>query len=164
MTVCFLALLLCFQQPLDFEDVQNLELGVLIRNVAPFTKGDAVMTDVGVKVGEGDPLAPAGGAGGGASAEGGVHVEGDVSVEGPGGDLGAGLHPEATLNADGNAGWSASYPVRIAVDDVPEDPAFVPRVKEIPVSEDPDDQPEDGVIAVFAAVDPDTGKPAEHVR
>ncbi|XP_051803252.1 desmoglein-2-like [Acanthochromis polyacanthus] len=34
---------------------------------------------------------------------------------------------------------------------------------DVPVSEDPKEAPEDGIIAVFAAVDPDTGKPAEDV-
>lgn len=101
------------------------------------------MLDVGVRVGEGEPLAPAVGPGGGAS------------------DLSAGLHQEATLNAGGS---TEGYRISIAVNNVPEDPAFIPRVKEIPVSEDPSDQPEDGIIAVFAAVDPDTGKPAQNVR
>lgn len=147
----------CFQQPLDFEEVQNLELAVLIRNVAPFVRGNAVIADVGVKVGEGEPLAPAAGAGGGA----GVHLDGGVGVEGPGGDLGTGLHLDATLNGGGG---TKAYPIRIAVNNVPEDPAFIPLVKEIPVSEDPNEQPEDGIIAVFAAIDPDTGKAADRVR
>uniref|UniRef100_H3CYP7 Si:ch73-74h11.1 n=1 Tax=Tetraodon nigroviridis TaxID=99883 RepID=H3CYP7_TETNG len=89
-------------KPLDFEKVQNLELTLLIRNVAPFTKGEVVMTDVGVRV-------------------------------------------------------------RITVNNVVEDPAFIPAVREITVSEDPKDQPKDGIIMVFTAVDPDTGK-AAHVR
>uniref|UniRef100_A0A3B4V4L1 Si:ch73-74h11.1 n=1 Tax=Seriola dumerili TaxID=41447 RepID=A0A3B4V4L1_SERDU len=56
-----------------------------------------------------------------------------------------------------------SYPIKIAVNNVPEGPAFIPATKTVPVSEDPDQVPEDGVITVFAAVDPDTGKPAEDV-
>lgn len=59
---------------------------------------------------------------------------------------------------------SKSYPIKIAVNNVPEGPAFVPDTKNVPVSEDPNEAPEDGVITVFAAVDPDTGKPAEDVR
>uniref|UniRef100_A0A3P8U4L9 Si:ch73-74h11.1 n=1 Tax=Amphiprion percula TaxID=161767 RepID=A0A3P8U4L9_AMPPE len=84
----------------DFEEVQNLELGLLIENIAPLPK----------------PSVP-----------------------------------------------SKSYPIKIAVNNVPEGPAFVPDTKDVPVSEDPNEAPDDGIIAVFAAVDPDTGKPAEDV-
>uniref|UniRef100_A0A3Q3GU06 Si:ch73-74h11.1 n=1 Tax=Labrus bergylta TaxID=56723 RepID=A0A3Q3GU06_9LABR len=56
-----------------------------------------------------------------------------------------------------------SYPIKIAVNNVPEGPAFIPDTKKVPVSEDPKDAPEDGVLTVFAAVDPDTGKTAEDV-
>uniref|UniRef100_A0A3Q1HGP3 Cadherin domain-containing protein n=1 Tax=Anabas testudineus TaxID=64144 RepID=A0A3Q1HGP3_ANATE len=56
-----------------------------------------------------------------------------------------------------------SYPIKISVNNVPEGPKFKPETKNIPVSEDPNEAPEDGVITVFAAVDPDTGKPAEDV-
>lgn len=140
--------------------------------MAPFVKGDAVVMDVGVKVGEGEPLAPEEGTGGGPSVEVGLHIGVDVGVEGPGGDLSAGLHPEANLNGGIGAGGDSSeteintksYPIKIAVNNVPEDPAFMPYFKEIPVSEDPNDQPENGIITVFAAVDPDTGKPADNVR
>ncbi|TWW57293.1 Desmoglein-2 Cadherin family member 5 HDGC [Takifugu flavidus] len=159
-------------KPVDFEEVQNLELSLLIRNVAPFIKGDAVVMDVGVKVGEGEPLAPEAGPDGGASAEVGLHIEGHAGVQGPGVDLSAGLHPEANIDLDINAGGvepesepkGKRYSIMIAVNNVPEDPAFVPQFKEVPVTEDPYDQPEDGIIAVLAAVDPDTGKPAENVR
>lgn len=139
---------MCLQQPLDFEEVQKLELALLIHNVAPFAKGEAVLLDMGLKVGDGGARAPTGGSAGGASAEVGLHLEGGASVGGPGVDLSA----------------AHLFPIWIDVNNVPEDPAFIPMVKEIPVSEDPQKQPEDGIIAVFAAVDPDTGKPAEHVR
>ncbi|AWP11355.1 Hypothetical protein SMAX5B_016356 [Scophthalmus maximus] len=87
-------------KPLDFEEIQNLELGLLIENVAPFLEGGAILMDVDVK---------------------------------------------------------------ISVNNVPEVPAFIPDTKTVPVSEDPNEATEDGVITVFAAVDPDTGKPAEDV-
>ncbi|KAJ4922991.1 hypothetical protein JOQ06_021692 [Pogonophryne albipinna] len=74
----------------DFEDVQNLELGLIITNVAPFVRGGAILMDVEVKTGEGNPMATG--------------------------------------------------------------------------AEDPNEAPEDGVITVFAAVDPDTGLPAEDVN
>lgn len=125
------------------------------------------MTDLGVKVGEGKPLAPGvGSPGGGGSGSGGLHIEGDVGVEGPAVDLSAGLHLETNLNGNINAGGvnTQTYSIVIAVNDVPEDPTFLPHTKEIPLSEDPNDQPENGIIAVFAAIDPDTGKPADDVR
>ena len=56
-----------------------------------------------------------------------------------------------------------SYPIKIAVKNVPEGPKFRPKTKNVPVSEDPKKVPIDGVITVFAAVDPDTGLPAEDV-
>lgn len=165
-------MLLYFPQPVDFEEVQNLDLSLFIRNVAPFVEGDAVVMDVGVKVGEGELLAPEAGPDGGASAELGLHIEGHAGVQGPGVDLSAGLHPEANTDVDINTGGveyesepkGKHYSIMIVVNNVPEDPAFVPQFKEVPVSEDPNDQPEDGIIAVIAAVDPDTGKPAENVR
>lgn len=77
----------------------------------------------------------------------------------PGVGVGLKPKPKKKPKAPGN-----SYPIRIAVNNVPEGPAFVPDTKNVPVSEDPKEAPEDGTITVFAAVDPDTGKPAEDVR
>ncbi|KAM9365904.1 desmoglein-2.1 [Pholidichthys leucotaenia] len=56
-----------------------------------------------------------------------------------------------------------SYPIMISVNNMPEGPSFVPSVKEFPVSEDPKEAPEGGTIGTFAAINPDTGKPAEDV-
>ncbi|XP_028258908.1 desmoglein-2-like isoform X2 [Parambassis ranga] len=190
-------------KPVDFEEVQNLELGLLIENVAPPVKGAAVLMDVNVQVGEGGPIAAGTGAGAGAASgagadlsvnadlgidsdlDAGVNVDVDADLEGSMAvGLDAGLKPEADLGpgvgvkpgakpgvgvglkpkpkkkpkAQGN-----SYPIKIAVNNVPEGPAFVPDTKNVPVSEDPKDAPENGTITVFAAVDPDTGKPAEDV-
>lgn len=180
---------------MDFEDIQNLEISLIIENVAPFVEGSAVEMDVDVQVGEGH--GPNVGGGGGVSAGGGAGVSGevhgsidagmgggldgglDVSLEGNldggvsgglSGELEGGLsgelHPEAELGPGGGSaetGVHKSYPIKITVNNVPEDPAFMPEIKEIPVSEDPDEQPEDGIIAKFTATDPDTGKPAEDV-
>ncbi|XP_068599697.1 desmoglein-2.1 [Brachionichthys hirsutus] len=162
-------------KPVDFEEVQTLELGLLIENVAPFVEGNAVYMDVGVNVGEGDPMSAGADVGGGADA--GVHAGGvagadldlDIGLEaglGPGGGAGTGtgLKPDIHSGAGGNSSPpTKSYPIIIAVNNLPEGPAFLPDTKNVPVSEDPHDQPEDGVITVFAAVDPDTGKPAEDV-
>ncbi|KAM6921201.1 desmoglein-2.1-like [Xenentodon cancila] len=208
-------------KPVDFEEVQNLELGLLIKNVAPFVKGGAILMDVGVQVGEG--VGAGVGADVGTGADLGVNLGLDVGVDvgvdadldvnldadlEAGVDLGlnAGLKPEAGLGpgvgikpgAGPGAGPGVgpgvgpgagpgvgvglkpgikpgpgtkpkpkapakSYPIKIAVNNVPEDPAFVPSTKNVPVSEDPNEFPEDGIITVFAATDPDTGKPAEDV-
>uniref|UniRef100_A0A8C8DQW4 Si:ch73-74h11.1 n=1 Tax=Oryzias sinensis TaxID=183150 RepID=A0A8C8DQW4_9TELE len=56
-----------------------------------------------------------------------------------------------------------AYPIKILVKNVPEGPTFAPSTKEIPLSEDPSKIPKDGIIAVFPAVDPDTGEIAEDV-
>uniref|UniRef100_A0A8D0D910 Si:ch73-74h11.1 n=1 Tax=Sander lucioperca TaxID=283035 RepID=A0A8D0D910_SANLU len=117
----------------DFEKVKKLELGLVIRNVAPFVEGEALQMDVDVQVGEGGPLVP--GASGASGADLGLDAGGDVGV-------GLGLDP---------------------VNNVPEGPAFIPDTKKVPVSEDPKEAPKDGVITVFTAVDPDTGKTAEDV-
>ncbi|XP_055077211.1 uncharacterized protein LOC117394136 isoform X3 [Periophthalmus magnuspinnatus] len=80
-------------KPVDFEEVQNLDLDLLIENVAPFVVGSAVLMDVDVKVGEG------GGAGVGAG------LGADLGLDmGVGMDLGLdmGLHAgvDAGLDAD----------------------------------------------------------------
>ncbi|XP_024114899.1 desmoglein-2 [Oryzias melastigma] len=223
----------------DFEEVQNLELGLVIRNVAPFVKGGPVSMDVGVQIGEGDGKGAGLGAGAGAGAGAGVGADLGVDLDvdlGAGLDLGLDLNVDldADLDADldGDLGLDAelgpgvglkpnlgikpagglkpnlgvkpgagpgagpgpgpgvgiglkpnmpnmpgklrpgpkknpdepkSYPIKIAVKNVPEGPAFIPTIKEVPVSEDKNDLPENGVITVFAAVDPDTKKPAEDV-
>uniref|UniRef100_A0A3Q3RUB5 Uncharacterized LOC113128963 n=1 Tax=Mastacembelus armatus TaxID=205130 RepID=A0A3Q3RUB5_9TELE len=131
-------------KPVDFEEVQNLELGLIIENVAPLVEGGAVLMDVNLQVGEGDPLATGTGFGTGVGAA-----------------VGAGV--ELGVDAGVDAGVNAGVNVGIAVNNMPEGPAFIPDTKKIPVSEDPKETPEDGVIAVFAATDPDTGKPAEDV-
>lgn len=185
--------LIASKQPVDFEEVQNLKLGLMIENVAPYVEGGGVEMDVSVQVGEGHLPDMSGGAGGGAGAgaSGEVHAGGDVGMGGGldgsletdldggmngglsgglSGELGGGmdgdLHPAVHIH--GPAGGSAemspkSYPIMIAVNNIPEGPVFIPEVKDVPVSEDPKQQPEDGIITVFAATDPDTGKPAEDV-
>lgn len=176
------------EQPVDFEDIQNLEIGLIIENVAPFAEGSAVEMDVGVQVGEGHRPNVGGGGGGGVDVGGGAGVSGevhgsidagmggglDISLEGDldggvggglsgelEGGLSGGLHPEGGGSAETSV--QKSYPIKITVNNVPEGPEFMPETKEIPLSEDPNEQPEDGIIGEFTATDPDTGKPAEDV-
>ncbi|XP_044055451.1 uncharacterized protein LOC122877664 isoform X2 [Siniperca chuatsi] len=190
-------------KPVDFEEVQNLELGLLIENVAPFVEGGVILMDVDVQVGEKDPLATGARAGAGVGA--GVGSGIDLGVDGgldAGVSTGVDVGLDANLQGGVNVGLDAglgpgvgvkpgvepgvstglkpgvkpgqgtkpkpdapakSYPIKIAVNNVPEGPVFIPDTKNVPVSEDPNAAPEDGVITVFAAVDPDTGKPAEDV-
>lgn len=175
---------------MDFEEVQNLELGLMIENVAPYVDGGGVEMDVGVQVGEGHhPNLPGGvGVGAGAGVSGEVHGGVDAGMGGGldasletgldgglngglsgelSGELGGGLdgnpHPSVHIHGSAETSEPKTFLIKIAVNNVPEGPAFIPEVKEVPVSEDPKEQPEDGIITVFAATDPDTGEPAEDV-
>lgn len=161
----------------------------MIENVAPFVEGGGVEMDVGVQVGEGHLPNVSGGTGLGTGAGVSEEVHGVVDVGmggvddigldgglngglsgGLSGELGGSLEGDLHIHSpSGPAGGSAetsgpkSYPIMIAVNNVPEDPAFIPEVKEVFLSEDSKQQPEDGTITVFAATDPDTGEPAEDV-
>ncbi|XP_029562091.1 uncharacterized protein LOC115157893 [Salmo trutta] len=175
----------------DFEEVQKLELGIVIENVAPFVVGGAVAMDVDVNAGEGG--GPGAGAGAGAGVGAGVDVGvgvgvdvgGDVGVNagvdvnvdagaGPGVGVGAGVKPGVGpgVKPDPNGKpkpkpkpkGGKNYPISIAVNNMPEGPAFKPSTKPVLVSEDPNKMPKDGVIASYPAVDGDTGEPAEDVR
>lgn len=129
----------------------------MIKNVAPFVRGESVILDVNVKVGEGDRPAVEGDMG--------KPTDGKVNVE-VHGELNPGLNPVTVHKGSGELHGKTpkEYSIKIAVNNVPEGPAFVPDTKTVPVSEDPNQQPVDGVITVFTATDPDTGKPAEDVR
>ncbi|XP_047443775.1 desmoglein-2-like [Mugil cephalus] len=192
-------------KPVDFEEIQNLELGLLIENVAPFVMGGAIQMDVDVQVGEGGPLATGPGVGAGAGVDATVDLGVDIGIDaslnvdmdldadlegGLDAGLDAGLNPNAGvglghgIKPSAGAGMDTgvkpgiqagpgtklkpdapmkSYPIKIAVNNVPEGPAFVPNTKNVPVSEDPNEVTQDGKITVFAAIDPDTGKTAEDV-
>uniref|UniRef100_A0A665U5A7 Si:ch73-74h11.1 n=1 Tax=Echeneis naucrates TaxID=173247 RepID=A0A665U5A7_ECHNA len=126
-------------KPLDFEEIQDLELALLIENVAPLVEGGAALMDVNVQFGEGNAL-----------------------TSGAAGRAGASVGAGVNLGQN-SPSLAKSYPINIAVNNVPEGPAFIPHMKAVSVSEDPDEVPEDGVITEFTAVDPDTGKPAEDI-
>ncbi|KAM8745386.1 desmoglein-2.1-like [Acanthopagrus schlegelii] len=75
--------------------------------------------------------------------------------------------PPIATGAGGLAGELSSgnkfktYPIKINVKNQPEGPAFVPRVKSIPISEGDTIL---GKVYHYPATDVDTGKPAENVR
>lgn len=152
---------------MDFEELQTLPLALLVENVAPFVTGDSVIMNVNVNVGEGGRPTTGVGVTTGIPVDGGLNpeVHGDVET-GLGGELEGGLNPGTGPAGSGelDLGTGKIYAIMIAVNNVPEGPAFIPDTKTVPVSEDPNDQPADGVIAVFPAIDPDTGKQAEDVR
>uniref|UniRef100_A0A671PA71 Si:ch73-74h11.1 n=1 Tax=Sinocyclocheilus anshuiensis TaxID=1608454 RepID=A0A671PA71_9TELE len=56
------------------------------------------------------------------------------------------------------------YPVKISVNNQPDGPSFSPSLKDFPVSEDSDNEDFPIVLGTFAALDGDTGEPAENVR
>ncbi|KAK3542155.1 hypothetical protein QTP86_016442 [Hemibagrus guttatus] len=57
-----------------------------------------------------------------------------------------------------------SYPIKISVNNLPEGPGFSPSMKELPVSENPEEIKVPMVIGSFPALDLDTGETAENAR
>ncbi|CAL9695833.1 unnamed protein product [Knipowitschia caucasica] len=210
-------------KPIDFEEVQTLDLDLLIENVAPFVVGSAVVMDVDVQVGEGVGGGVAGGGldmdmgmgvnmnaglGAGLGIDMDADLDADLDVDldadldanlgggpdvgvginaglkpdlslGPGGGPGIGVGIGGGLNPDGHLGPQGpgkkprpkkkkpkkkrpSYPIHIAVNNLPEGSEFVPGTKDVPISEDPDKNLDD-VITTYTAIDPDTGKIADDV-
>uniref|UniRef100_A0AAY5EUJ0 Cadherin domain-containing protein n=1 Tax=Electrophorus electricus TaxID=8005 RepID=A0AAY5EUJ0_ELEEL len=56
------------------------------------------------------------------------------------------------------------YPIKIGVNNLPDGPGFSPAVKDLPVSENPEEVHVPVVIGSFLALDGDTGETAENVR
>ncbi|KAM7388784.1 hypothetical protein PAMP_024934 [Pampus punctatissimus] len=172
--------IITLKKPLDFEELQLLELALLIENVAPFVVDGSALMDVNLQVGESDAVSTSAGAG--VNVHVGVGIELGVDV-GPGGvdaGLEGGLNHQSGLVTGDRVKPSVgtgtkpnvkpvskpkapekTYTITITVNNMSEDPVFVPDTKNIQVSEDPNEAPGDVVITVFAAVDPDTGKPAD---
>lgn len=220
-------------KPVDFEKIKELDLSLVISNVAPFINGSALELDVnldkdGVGPGAGMGAGAGAGAGMGTGLGVGLGVGLDVGVGAgldagldAGVDLGAGLDVDAGLDsglglgagvdvgvdAGGNTGLKPDgkpgakpgpspgvkpgskpgtkpgtkpsgkpgsepdkktagkgYPVKISVNNLPDGPSFSPSLKDFPVSEDPENEDFPIVLGTFAALDGDTGEPAENVR
>ncbi|XP_041791132.1 desmoglein-1-like [Chelmon rostratus] len=115
---------LMLEKPVDFEENPDINLGVVVSNVAPYPWGD-----------DGD--------GGWSSGTGGT-------AKNPG-------NKKKPIKGK-------VYPVSITVENEPEGITFKPSTKPVAVSEDPKKNTLMKVIAVFAASDADSGKPAENVR
>nr|XP_046247929.1 desmoglein-3-like [Scatophagus argus] len=125
---------LMLEKPVDFEESPDIKLGLSVSNVAPV-------------VGDGG----AGGAGGGGGGGGG----GGASSW----STGASGSFRREMKRHGKL-----YPVNIAVLNEPEGVAFKPPVKPVSVSENPEKNPLQKVIAAFPATETDSGKLAENVR
>lgn len=200
-------------KPVDFEKVKDLDLSLVISNVAPFINGSALEVDVNLdKDGPGAGAGLGAGAGMGAGLGAGLGVGLDVGVDAgldaglyAGVDLGAGV--DVGVDAGGNIGLKPDgkpgakpgpspgvkpgskpgtkpgtkpsgkpgsepdkkpagkgYPVKISVNNLPDGPRFSPSLKDFPVSEDPDNEDFPIVLGTYAALDGDTGEPAENVR
>lgn len=152
--------------------------------------GAGAGAEVGVGVGGGvgvDADVDAGlglGVGGGVNT--GVDVDVDVDVEagaGAGAGVKPGVKPDTKPGAKPDRDPSSkpgikpgskpgkkpspggkSYPIKIIINNLPEGPGFAPSVKELPVSENPEEIKVPMVIGSFPALDLDTGEPAENVR
>ncbi|RXM96961.1 Desmoglein-2 [Acipenser ruthenus] len=143
--------ILILQKEVDFEELQSLALGVVVRNKAAF-HSSVVTTSTNVNIG--------GGGGGGGSGGGGGGGGGGGSGGGGGGGSGFG---------SGGGSSSSSFtlkkfPVKINVKNEPEGPKFSPKVKAIPISEETSKVDLSKVIAKYPAIDADTGKIAERVK
>lgn len=153
---------------MDYEDVKDLDLGIIVRNTAPPYGWTSDTTNIdfgggaegGGGAGEGGG---AGGGGGGGGAQGGGGAGGGSGGGGGGGKPGGGSgSPGGSVSS-----WLSkykSYPVKINVMNEPEGPAFDPKVKAIHVSEGSTSFDINKVVAKYPAIDGDTRKPAERVR
>lgn len=158
---------------MDYEDVKDLDLGIIVRNKAPPYGWTADTTNIGFGGGpEGGGGGGDGGGGGGTGGGAGGAQGGGGAGGGSGGGGGAGKPGGGTGGGSGSPGGLASswlskyksYPVKINVINEPEGPAFHPKVKSIPVSEGSTSFNINNVVAKYPAIDGDTGEPAERVR
>ncbi|XP_069007189.1 desmoglein-2.1-like [Embiotoca jacksoni] len=150
--------ILMLDKAVDYEDVKNLELGLVVKNKAPPFDGS------GTGAGGGDGGGGGGGGGGdgaGGGDGGGAGGEGGGSAGG-GGAGGSGAAGGAGSGRPSKGKPFKSYPIKINVKNQPEGPRFDPKVKAIPVTEGGNTDLNE-VIARYTAIDGDTGKPAENV-
>ncbi|KAG5849881.1 hypothetical protein ANANG_G00076390 [Anguilla anguilla] len=130
-------------KPLDYEQMQDLDLDVSVENVAPLVAGAA--PDIGL----------------------GLDLDLDLDA-----DVDADLDLDLDLDLEGKGKpkkpkkkpKGKSYPIKIKVNDLPDGPTFSPSEMPVAVSEDPEDIVIPSVIATYPALDGDTGALAENVR
>ncbi|XP_029943539.1 desmoglein-2-like isoform X1 [Salarias fasciatus] len=144
--------ILMLDKPVDYEDVKDLQLGLIVKNKAPPHGGGSAGGGTGSAGGG------AGSAGGGAGSG-----AGGGAGSGAGGGTGSGAGGGPELSVQGTKAFK-TYPINIKVKNQPEGPRFDPKVKAIPVSEGGSSINFQDVIAKYPAIDGDTLKPAENVR
>ncbi|KAK7891853.1 hypothetical protein WMY93_023816 [Mugilogobius chulae] len=148
-----------FLKTCDFEQNPDIQLGVVVSNVAPAAGSGA---GGGGGDGDGDGAGQGGGEGGG---DGGGDGGGEGGGEGtvlrrgaPGASDPKTKRPTKKKPVKGKV-----YAVNIEVENVIEGASFKPEVMPVQVSENPEELPKNGVIAVYEAISDDTGEPADNV-
>lgn len=178
----------CFLQAVNYEDVKDLDLGIIVRNKVPLYDGsDGISeTEIGLGGGAGgggsgggSSGGAGGGSGGGSGGSGGGSGGGTGGSSGGSGGSGGGSGGSGGSSGGSGSGGGASgspgrpetswqgkykpYSIKINVVNEPEGPAFNPKVKAIPISEGSTFNA-NNVIAHYPAIDGDTGEPADRVR
>ncbi|XP_028818684.1 uncharacterized protein LOC114769657 [Denticeps clupeoides] len=179
-------------KPVDYEAIEEMDLKLMIENVAPLVNGTAIALGLEVDLaGPGITAGGGAGAGGGSGGGGGGIGGGHGPVQsGPGTkpDIKPGTKPgtkpdtkpdtkpgskpgsKPDTKPDTKPGSKPAttpgknYPIKIKVNNMPDGPGFKPKIKEVPVSEDPAKVKVPQVVTTYPAVDGDTGKLAENVR
>ncbi|XP_041912962.1 desmoglein-2 [Alosa sapidissima] len=177
-------------KPVDYEKIKKLNLELELKNVAPFVNGTALALGLGFEWPDQDleaepgpgaavPIAIDVGGGGGGGGGGNPNV--DISPDGkpvkpgtkPGGQPGTKPGGKPGTKPGGKPGPKPSkpgkkppksYPISIAVKNMPDGPSFEPGVKDVPLSENPEEIELHSVIAVYPAVDGDTGEHLDDVK
>ncbi|KAJ0065393.1 hypothetical protein NL108_009549 [Boleophthalmus pectinirostris] len=162
--------ILFLEKAVDYEDIKNLDLGVILKNKAPLFDDSVGFTNIDV----GGELTSTGTAGidGGTGGTGGIGGTGGTGgIGGTGGTEGTGGTGGTVDNgATGASSFSGleqiynMYTVKVAVENEPEGPRFEPKVKAIPISEGDTTIKVMDTIGHYPAIDQDTGKPAKNVR
>ncbi|XP_048107933.1 desmoglein-2-like [Alosa alosa] len=156
----------------DYEKTKKLNLQLEMENVAPFVNGTALALrlewpdqdldakPVDVSPDTGKPVKPGTKPGG----QPGTKPGGQPGTK-PGGKPGTkpGGKPGPKPSKPGKKPGK-SYPISIAVNNMPDGPSFEPEVKHVPLSENPEEIELHSVMAVYPAVDGDTGEDLDDVK
>ncbi|XP_076135361.1 desmoglein-2.1-like [Alosa pseudoharengus] len=142
-------------KPVDYEKIKKLNLELELKNVAPFVNGTALALGLGFEWPDQELEAEPGP---------GTKPGGQPGTK-PGGKPGPkpGGKPGPKPSKPGKKPGK-SYPISIAVKNMPDGPSFEPGVKDVPLSENPEEIELHSVIAVYPAVDGDTGEDLDDVK
>ncbi|XP_060773607.1 desmoglein-2.1-like [Neoarius graeffei] len=126
--------ILMLVKSVDYEQVKLMKLGIIVSNVAQFYPGHK----------------PSG-------------IPGSTGMSVGGGGGGGGGGGSAGMSGGGGGGGKV-YTMNVNVKNQPEGPAFNPKVKQIPVSENGKMVDIKKALTTYTAIDPDTGLPAHGVK